>query len=297
MEKKVATVDLGASKTRVALVNKNGRILERKETKTPKKSAKAITDNIISQIKELKGFSGIGISTTGPIDFEKGSLKNPTNIDFKEVPLEKPLEKEFNIPVSVYNDATAAVWGEKHFGSAKKYENIVFITISSGIGAGAIVDSHLLIGKDGNAAEVGHFIVESKYNLPCSCKRGKGHWEGYCSGKNLPHFFKYFSEKEFHIEKAEDIFKLSKEKTVFRFLEKVNEINGRGVSNIIAAYSPEIIVIGGSVFLKNEEILLPGIKKNVEKFLSLPEIKATTLREDVSLLGAAAIVFWPPNEK
>ncbi len=302
MEKKVAAVDLGASKTRTALIDQKGRILDKKETATPKSSARAITGNIISQVKKLKGFSAIGISATGPIDFKKGALKNPSNIDSKEVPLKRPLEKEFNLPVFLYNDAASAVWGEKHFGLKKNYRNIVFVTISSGIGAGAIVDNHLLIGKDGNAAEVGHFIVDSEYNLPCSCKRGKGHWEGYSSGRNLPRFFKHWLsfhnlKKKYKIEKPEDIFKLSKDKTVAEFLKEVNRINARGISNIITAYSPEIVVLGGSVFLKNEKLLLSGIEKNAEKFLPLPEIKATALKEDVSLLGAAAVVFWPPNEK
>jgi len=310
MKNLAIAVDLGATNLRVALISNKGKILKKVQTKTPKtgKSNKIIAREIIELIKILlkedykKRIKGIGISAAGPIDFKKGELIHPPNIPFKRVPVIKPLKKEFLFPVFLYNDCSSAVWGEKHFGAAKIYKNIVYITISSGIGGGVIVDNHLLFGRSGNAAEIGHFIVDTKYNFPCGCKKGTGHWEGYSSGNNLPRFFNYWLKfhkinKVYSIKKAKDIFDLARnsDKIVLKFLEEIGQINGRGVSNVIVAYDPEIIILGGAVVLNNRKIILSYLKNNIDKFLPLPKIIVTPLQEDVSLFGAAALVFWPPK--
>ncbi len=308
MKKDLAiAVDLGASNLRVALISKNGKILKYLRTETPKtgNSGTIITKTLIVLINALlegqskKQIAGIGISSIGPLDHKSEKILDSPNIPFKEIPLTKPLKKYFFFPIYLSNDCTAAVWGEKIFGAGRKYENLVYVTISSGIGGGAIVDNHLLCGHNGNVAEVGHFIVDTKYNLLCGCKKGYGHWEGYCSGNNLPRFFRYWLKynkikKKCPVKTAKDIFDLARkaDKVVLKFLEEIGQINARGISNIIIAYSPEIISIGGAVFLNNKEFILPYIKKNIDKYLTAPKIITTPLGEDITLFGAAALVFF-----
>jgi len=164
------------------------------------------------------------------------------------------------------------------------------------------VDNHLLRGQNYNAAEIGRFIVDTKYNLLCGCKKGYGHWEGYCSGNNMPRFFKYWLKsnrikKKYPVKTAKDIFDLAKkaDKIILKFLEEVGQINARGISNVIIAYDPKIIIIGGAVFLNNKKFILPHIKKNIDKYLVPPKIIATPLKENTCLLGAAALVFYLPQ--
>ena len=310
MEKNIAVaIDLGATNIRMALVSKDGKILKKIKEKTPKTGTSGIV--IAEQIKnmlyslaakeDILKLAGIGIGSIGPLDLTKGAVVNTPNLPFKFIPLAKPLKKEFSLKVALFNDCRAGVWGEKHFGAGKEKENLVFITISTGIGGGAIVNGHLLLGKDGNAGEIGHIIAETKYNFPCRCKKGHGHWEACASGNNLARFFNFWlrknkNKKKFNFAEAKDIFSAATggNQTVLKFLDEIGRISARAVSNIIVAYNPELITIGGSVALNNPEYVLNPIKKYIEHYLAVPEIIITPLGDDPVLLGAAACVFWPP---
>ncbi len=330
MKKNLAiSIDLGASNLRAAVVSKNGKILKCLKIKTPKKSEVIALKNLIVLINVLienvskQKIKGIALSAGSPVNQE--GLLNPPNLPFKKLALRKPLEKYFKLPVLISNDCKAGVYGEKIFGAGeaclpagrprlsagREYKNIVYITISSGIGGGAIVDNHLLSGQSNNAAEIGHFIIDTKYNLPCGCGRGRGHWEAMCSGTNLPKFFRAWlklrNEARPHqrgqaslknaVKTSADIFELAdkKDKTILNFLKEVGKMNGRGISNVIAAYNPELITLGGAVVLENKKHILPYLKKNVDKFLETPKIISTPLKENIVLLGGAALIFYPKN--
>jgi glucokinase len=202
------------------------------------------------------------------------------------------------MPVSLLNDCNAAVLGEQAYGAGRGKQNIVYITISTGIGAGVVAGGALLLGRGGNAAEVGHFIVDTAYNLPCLCGKGKGHWERYASGAGMPVFFRHWAHE--HGRKinrasvcAKDIFEAARagDPPAREFLDEVSKINARGISNVIAAYDPQIITLGGSVTLSNGKIILAGIKKYIDRFLKPPVIMITPLGEDISLVGAAAAIY------
>lgn len=299
-------VDLGATNVRVALVSESGNIVAKLKEKTPKhgKNGTVISEKIIEMIKQLLADHpavrpiGIGVSSMGPLDYARGGPLHSPNISFGFVPLTGPLRKKFSLPVFLFNDANAAVLGEQRFGAGKNKKNLVYITISTGIGGGAIVDGKLLLGKSGNAAEIGHMLADTAYNIRCSCKKGTGHWEGLASGRNMPRFFRVWANA--HEKKAgalpvaaKDIFDRAQsgDAVAREFLGVLHRVNARAVSNIIAAYDPELITIGGSVMAMNARVLLPGIKKYVDRLLKTPEIRVTRLGDDIALLGAAAAVF------
>ncbi|MCX5895790.1 MAG: ROK family protein, partial [Proteobacteria bacterium] len=140
----------------------------------------------------------------------------------------KPLKKYFSLPVFLSNDCSAAVSAEKYFGAGRKSSNFVYLTISSGIGSGIIADNYLLSGHNNSAGEVGHFIVDTIYNLPCQCQKGHGHWEAYCSGNNMPVFLKTWLKSEkiknnYSAKTSMDIFDLAKnkDKNILNFLKKI----------------------------------------------------------------------------
>ncbi len=294
-------VDIGGTNIRTAIIDQDGKIIAKNVTKTIQtgKSGNIIVAQVIGDIKKLivknspRKFKGIGVSAVGPIDMKKGAIVNTPNIKYKFIPIVEPLRKTFGLPVFFLNDCNAGALGEKYFGEGKKFSNLVYITISSGIGGGAIVNGNLLLGKDGNAAEIGHMIVDTEYNLPCTCGKGRGHWEAYASGNNIAKFFRAWNKNKHSISTAADIFDLArkKDKTALMFMEKLGKINGRGISNVIAAYDPEVVILGGAVALNNSEIFLKYGEKYIDKFLRWPKIEITALGESSPLLGAAASVF------
>lgn len=300
----IIAVDLGATHVRTALVSASGSILAKVSEPTVKQGRNGgiVSEQIIRMIRGIRTahpakIKGIGIASIGPLDYRRGGPVRSPNVPFVFIPLVSPLRRAFRVPVSLMNDCNAAVLGEQRFGAGKNKQNIVYITISTGIGAGVIANGKLLLGRGGNAAEVGHFIVDTKYNLPCSCGKGSGHWEGYASGANIPRFFHHWlrirgETKKENGKTAKEIFALARtDGTAREFLRELSRINARAISTIIAAYDPEIIMLGGSVALGNPSVILGGIKKYVDRFLKLPLITITPLGEDVSLLGAAAAAY------
>ncbi|MCI4438304.1 ROK family protein [archaeon] len=309
-------VDLGATNLRVAIGNKEGKILFKLSERTVNEGDEyAISNQIYKMISSaprelLSKVIGIGIGSIGPMDIKKGIIF-PPNLNFKFAFLTAPLKEKLNLPVYLLNDCVAAVVGEKNFGAGKEVDNLVYITISTGIGGGVYVNGNLLLGKEGNAHEVGHTVLDYRGKLVCGCGK-PGHWEAYCSGKNLPRFAKLIMEEEkiesklsdmikdnFSYVTSEIIFKLAREgdKLAKVVVERCSEINAMGFANVIDVYDPSLITVGGSVVLNNLDLVLEPIKKKVRNYAanSIPDIIPTPLGQDIVLYGAIATVFNPPR--
>jgi glucokinase len=299
-------VDIGGSNIRVASINKTGEILKVIKAKTIRtgNSGQVITQQVITLIEQLisqannSKFIGIGVSAIGPQNNKKGTIINAPNMAFPYIEITKPIHNKFNLSLKLLNDCTAGVLGEKYFGEYKNTKNLVYLTISTGIGAGVICNNHLITGR-GNAAEIGHSIVDTKYNFNCSCGKGKGHWESFCSGSSLPIFLKKWCEYNHiqdnqltNIKTATQIFDLAKHnhKITKNFLKEVQRINSVGLSNIIVSYDPEAIVISGSVALENKKMILANLC--LDTFLDKPPISISKLGENAPILGAAAVVLF-----
>lgn len=307
-------VDLGATKTRIALSNSE-KILEKTVYSTPKKGdeytiAKTIIEAIMNQWRDLiRDVRGIGIASIGPLDIHSGVVINTPNLEIKRIELLKPLAEYFRKPVYIANDAIAAAWGEKHYGDARGVENYVYITLSTGVGAGVIVDGELLIGKMGNAHEVGHIVINFDSNIKCGCG-GVGHWEAYAGGNNLPKLLQYLVKTRRYDSELARLANSGNPvdaKTIFEYYRRKDPLaldivdlyikaTAAGISSVINAYDPELITIGGSVFLNNVDILYEPILRLVRENIvtGLPEIKPTRLGDDVGLYGALALIVNPP---
>ena len=292
-------VDIGGTNLRVCLGDERGKI----ETKLSEKLDVGSKDSVVEQITMMvkssgDEFSAIGIGSIGLLDLRKGELSNPVHIPFKNIPIVKLLKKEFGVPVYLVNDCDAGVVGEKFFGLGKNEENLAYLTISTGIGCGVILNGRLLLGKDGNATEVGHFTVDLERKLKCGCG-GYGHWEAYCSGRNIPNFVRLFAKNDARLSSitTEQFFDKakSKDKLAMEIMDKLGEINAIGISNINAAYDVSLITIGGSVALKNRDLILNPILKNLPKYSinRVPKVALTPLGGDVVSYGALALAFNP----
>jgi glucokinase len=308
-------IDIGATNIRVAAADLNGNILLKHSEKTVRESGMGVVDQairisntILSSLKLRRGdVKSIGIGSIGPLDLKKGLIVNPPNLKVGIIPIVEEIGKYFKVSVRLLNDCVAAVLGEKRFGAGRNLKNIVYITISTGIGCGAIVDGHLLLGKDGNAHEIGHTVVDKDGLLMCGCGK-RGHWEAYCSGRGIINYSKILL-KEWGVEfdkcslskyfrgdiskmTSEILFKAAKEgdEIALKIMDKVGLLNAIGFANAIEAYDPELITVGGSVALYNSEIILKPVREKVSEYAMnrIPEIAITPLGEDVVLYGALA---------
>ena len=287
----VCAVDLGGTRTRVALVGADGAVLAREAFPTPRDRPSAVTDAIEAALRRVSGGSpgAIGVSAAGPLDLAAGAVVTPPNLPYPRIELAGPLEAAFGVAVTLINDARAGALGEHAHGAGQGCRNLVYVTISTGIGGGVIADGRLLFGRGGNAGEIGHITVETRHGLVCGCGY-PNHWEGYCSGRNLPRF--YAAERESgdpDFETAEAIFKAARagEPAACRFLEAVAVLNARALSTLVVAYDPERIVLDGTVARTQADLLVGPAVERMEEFLPRPEVVLTPLGGDAPLLGAA----------
>lgn len=300
----VIALDLGATTTRVALFGHEGVILGRATSPTPVEgdSPEIVTRHLAGLIRKVlpgggePGPAAIGISAAGPIDHKRGSIVRPPNLPFREIPLADPLGEEFGLPVRLANDCHAGVLGEVVFGAGAGFRNLAYITLSTGIGGGIVCNGRLVLGRDGNAAEIGHFHIDSTYDLPCGCG-GTGHWEGYASGRFIPRFFARWREVEGRVpgeagfSSAPGIFDAARkgDPAALGFMKALGRINGRGISDVIVAYDPSRIILDGSVALRNEDLILPFLIPCIDRFLPVPDIRLSALEGLAPLYGASII--------
>ncbi|MCD6241015.1 ROK family protein [Candidatus Bathyarchaeota archaeon] len=317
--KYIIGVDLGGTWVRAALSDEKGKIMEKVQEKVDVSSEKAISNQIVKIVcvlcnrsgVDITSLEGVGIASAGPLDIKEGALINPTNLPFDYVPLTRPISEQLGVPTFLINDCTAAVLGERIFGAGKGLDNLVYITIGTGIGGGAIVDGHLLLGKDGNAVEIGHITIDYEGRLECGCGK-RGHWEAYCSGRNIPNYVRMRLEEvneelkrqsllfkkikgELSQLSSQDLFEAAKrgDKLSLQLVEEIGVLNAMGFANVINAYDPSLITVGGTVALKNEELILPPIRKYVKNYAvnRLPKIIVTPLGENIGIYGGISIVL------
>ncbi len=310
--KYAVAIDIGATWIRAAIINDKAEIMHINRVETRGESVntfrKSIEEVYFTLPKDLiKEVVGIGIGSIGPMDLKRGIL-NPPNILAKNIDMREIFSRIVNgIPAYLANDTVAAVLGEFFYGDGVGVENLVYITLSTGIGAGVIVDGEPLIGKDGNAHEIGHLVIERSSGVRCSCG-GIGHWEALCGGLGIGRLaeviYSRYRDKYKDSPLAKKIFEnrvtakevyeafYDKDPLAIEVVEECNEIHAAGVASVINAYDPEKVIIGGSIMLNNRW-LLNEISRRVDKYLinRKPIFSITRFGDYVVLIGAAAIVL------
>ncbi|MFC4358146.1 ROK family protein [Halobium salinum] len=303
-------IDLGATNLRAAVANGNAEILAKSTTGTPRgPTGIAVTEAVLSCVREACEEAGVdpedavaaGIASIGPLDLAEGAVENPANLPdtIDRIPLTGPVSKLLDTDeVYLHNDTVAGCIGER-FHSDRNPDDMVYLTISSGVGAGVCVDGNVLEGWDGNAGEVGHMTIDPHGQRTCGCGLD-GHWEAYCSGNNIPEY-----AKDLHAEdpvdtvldvedpdfSAVDVFEHAGDDEFADFVvDQVAHWNAMGVANVIHAYAPLIVFVGGAVALNNPELTLDPVREKLEEmvFINVPEIQLTTLGDEVVIEGAVA---------
>jgi len=257
---------------------------------------------------EKKELRGIGIASAGPLNTNTGIIFNNANLGFHNIPLREPIKDRFSgVPIYFINDGSGAVLGVHHFEADKKEKgNIVYITMSTGIGGGVICNGHLLLGKEGNAAEIGHGTVEPKSRVKCNCG-AYGCWEAYSSGTGVKlRALDGLNEGKLNADKLlelveKDMSKITA-KEIFQAARMGDELSNKivndciffskvGIGLVNNFYDCTSIYFGGAMMKDKEQILPPLIEQFKKDPLIYtinrpPKIKLTKFKDDIGLRGA-----------
>ena len=262
MDKKyVVGVDLGGTKIYTALVDLDGNMVKEITVKTEAhKGDKAVLEKLISTIDtvlegiDINEVKAIGVGSPGPLDVKKGLIVYTPNLPFKNFNIVQPIKEKYNIPTYLDNDANAATLGEFMFGEGKGSTNMVYVTVSTGIGGGAIINGNLFRGSTANALEIGHTTV-MKGGPRCGCGN-TGCSEAVASGTAIMKRGREAVESK--VETSLKNYDEVTAKEVFTEAEKGDKVSqdilndalsylGITIANIANSFDPDKIVMGGGV--------------------------------------------------
>lgn len=304
-------VDIGGTTISVGIVDFEGEIIAKNSIytladmgheKVISRMIESINELVISSKIGVENIKSIGIGCPGELDRENGMVLFSNNIDWFDVPLKSYVENKLDLPVLIENDANCAALGEFHVGSGQRYNNMIMVTLGTGIGGSVIIDKKLYLGKNGGANIIGHTVIQMD-GKQCNCGR-KGCWECYASVSAL-------------IEQAVEISVKYPGSILASVRARDGELNGKnifeavrsgdiaarelfdgyvgyvaiGMVNLVNIFDPDVIVIGGGIS-REKEFLIDPVTRIVEKdkycrSIKPPFIKASKLGNDAGLIGAA----------
>ncbi|NYE57326.1 ROK family protein [Carboxydothermus ferrireducens] len=310
----VVGIDLGGTKIYTALANLNGEIVAEEIEPTTKDETKllhqlgnmvkgVIAKSAVPKEKVL----GIGIGAPGTVDHRTGTLITAPNLPWQNYPLKINLQALLRLPVEVDNDANLAALGEYRYGAGRGHKDLVYVTVSTGIGAGIIIDGQLYRGSSGSAGELGHTIVEPA-GPRCNCGR-RGCLEVMASGTAIGERARQLVAEGF----GQEILKLAQgnieainAKTVGEaflagdpeakgILNEAAFYLGIGLANVVNLLNPSLIVLGGGVINIGEPFLELIREELAEKALPQPykdlTVKKAVLGSKTGVMGAIALAL------
>jgi glucokinase len=277
-------IDIGGTNIRVGLVEDE--IVTELHSITISKNwtADEVTINLVSLLRKLsfEKVDGIGVGVPSVVDVEKGIVYDVQNIPaWKEVHLKKNLEEIFKVPVYVNNDANCFAVGEKYFGKAKNYADVVGLIVGTGMGAGLILNNKLYSGNNCGAGEFGMIPYQDSI------------FEKYCSGQFFENYFKISGNRLFEMAENGD-------SHAFEIFDEFGSNLGDAVKMIMYAVDPQIIVLGGSVS-KSYKYFQESMWNSVKGFAygrSADKIKIEVSEiNNIAILGAAALFLDAVSNK
>jgi glucokinase len=307
----VIGIDLGGTKICGALADLEGTVLSMNTISTDAfEGEEAVLDRIISVIlkvaedsgKSLDEVKAIGIGSPGPLDAKRGMLLDPVNLPFRNFNLVGAIKDKFNIPTYLENDGNVAAIGEYLFGAGRGTQNMVYITVSTGIGAGAVINGRLYKGSTSNALEIGHTTIDPT-GPKCKCGN-TGCAEIFASGTAIGRQGKEAVESGFETSlknykniTSYEVFKEAEngDEVAIDILNKSLNYLGISVANTITSFDPEVVAIGGGVS-KGGHIVFDKVKEVVKErcFKAIAEnckIVPAGLGTDAGVIGAVALAI------
>jgi glucokinase len=309
-------LDLGGTKILTGLADSEGKIIARSRRDTEADLGEdKIIENMIATIEDVlektevtkEQIITLGIGSPGPLDSKKGIIIENANLPWKNVPLVERMESALGIKTLLQNDANAAALGEKWFGAGKNVDNMVYITISTGIGGGAIINKELFTGVNDNACEIGHTVIDPNGPL-CGCGN-HGCLEAFSSGTSIGKRAREAAaagQSKEMLELADNIVEDIDAVICAQAAHQGDQVAkdifknagyhlGIGMGNVVNTFNTEMIILGGGV-MKASDLFLDEAIKTMEDIslagsLEVVTVKEAELGSDIGLKGAIAVAM------
>lgn len=278
-------VDVGGTKISAGLVDERGKLLARERTESPATDPAAIVHTIGKLVRSLAGadeVEAVGVCAAGFVDKQRATVVFAPNLAWRDEPLKERLQQELDLPVVVENDANAAAWGEFTFGAGEDVEDLLMLTIGTGVGGGVVIDGELVRGGFGMGGEVGH-IQMVPGGVKCGCGN-LGCLESYGSGSALVRVTREKAAEDptaartlvelaggdvarisgplvTEAARAGDAFALAR-------LAELGDWIGQGVATLTAVLDPNVVVVGGGVS-EAGALLLDPIRASFESHVTV----------------------------
>jgi len=302
-------VDVGGTKVAAGVVDEHGQIIEKLQRDTPAARPDGTVVVIAGAVSELLSrheVEAIGIGAAGFVDQTRSMVLFAPNLAWRDEPVKKLVEERLGRHVVVENDANAAAWAETKLGAARGQQDVIMITVGTGIGAGIVLDGRLYRGRWGSAGEPGHYRVVPDGRL-CGCGN-RGCWEQYASGNALVAEARDFARRSPGAAvrllqlgggspegiDGPAVTRAAKEgdSGALRCFDIVGSWLGTGLADLAAVLDPGCFVIGGGVSAAGSLLLAParaayegGLTGRTHR--AFAEIRLAQLGPDAGLIGAA----------
>lgn len=303
-------VDIGGTSVKMGLFQEDGKLIEKWsiKTRTECEGEQILPDVAASIQQKMKehgllpnDVQGVGLGIPAPVK-EDGIVRGTANLGWKYKEVKKELESLTGLTVKTGNDANMAALGEMWLGAGKGHENLVMVTLGTGVGGAIIFDGKCVSGGHGAAGEIGHVCVNEKETQVCGCGR-KGCLEQYASANGIARMARQkisrektnsiLKENDVNAKKVFDAVKAG-DKMAKAVAEEFGKYLGYALANIVVVCDPTIIIIGGGVS-KAGEILLPYIEKPFREKVFFAnektEFALAKLGNDAGICGAARLVL------
>jgi glucokinase len=302
-------VDVGGTKVAAGVVDEQGQVLARVRRATTAQIPGAAEQVISEAVHELASsfpVEAVGVGAAGLVDETRSVVRFAPNLGWREQPLRAQLEQATGLPVVVENDANAAAWAEYRFGAARGRDDVVMLTVGTGIGGALVLGGRLHRGRYGLAGEVGHLVLD-KDGRHCGCGR-RGCWEQYASGNALLRTARNRAAQDRdrarvllsygdgtpegvagpHVTAAAQ----AGDPVALETFEEVGYWLGRGMAELAAVLDPGSYVVGGGVSEAGELLLAPARREFVAHVVGadvrpIAEIVPAGLGNLAGLVGAA----------
>jgi glucokinase len=307
--------DVGGTRTRVALVDATGAIVVRHSAETlAREGREAVMNRLADALEHVASerrteIKGVGLSLASPVEPGTGVMYNPPNLGsewhlFTPIPM---LQERLSLPVYAENDATLGALGEHAFGAGRGCDNMVYMTVSTGIGGGVIIGGNLYTGTNGFGGEIGHMTIDQ--NGPLDNCGNVGCLEALASGTALARMAQErieagessvmlgFAGGNIEAVDARIVVQAAQQDDALAqsLMQEVGRSLASGIITLMHIFDPQLIVIGGGLG-QNLDMFMPTIESEVKRramahFQGAVPVAKSQLGDDVSLLGAAALVF------
>jgi glucokinase len=312
-------IDLGGTNIAAGVVDEDHHIIARHHVRTCTsktfeelvadiaKTAYDVVDKVNLSMNEIVS---VGLGTPSCINPQTGMLVNANNLNWKNVPLPKEMEKHFQMPVYIRNDADCAALGEVLAGAAREYDSALMVTLGTGVGGGIIMGKQIFNGYDHMGAEIGHTKLMFD-GIKCTCGQ-YGCFESYASATALIRQTKEAMQQhpeslinelcgnDMNAVDAKTAFDAARlgDAAALKLIDKYINYLAAGLSTLIVIFRPQVIIVGGGISNEREYLIEPLKQKLItytfaSEQIGVPHVIAAELGNDAGIIGAAMIGCQP----